>query len=175
MRNLFLRAVLFAVLGTSMCGCASQARQVHSNTNWFPALLGASRTDELLQDFDAWRKQSPAELTRDYDKARQTLAMNKNNVNRLRLALLLSLPNTTFHDNGAAVALTNDVLKDTKSAGTGLRGLAGLLYTTLNAQQKIAEEGVQKLKEEQKRADGLQEKVDAIKKMEKNLIRRDQR
>lgn len=174
MRNLFPRAILLTILVATMSGCASQARHTHADT-WFPTLLGASQTDELLQDYDAWRKQSPAELTRDYDKARQSLVQTKNNVNRLRVALLLSLPNTSFHDNGAALTLTNEVLKDTKSAGAGLRGLASLLNTSLNEQQKIAEDGSQKLKDEQRRADGLQEKVDAIKKMEKNLIRRDQR
>ena len=175
MRNLLLGAILLAVLLTTMSGCASQARHAHADANWFPVLLGASQTDELLQDFEAWRKQSPAELTRDYDKARQSLVLTKNSVNRLRVALLLSLPNTAFHDNGTALTLTNEVLRDTKSTNTSLRGLASLLNTSLNEQQKIAEDAAQKLKDEQKRADSLQEKVDAIKKMEKNLIRRDQR
>lgn len=174
-----LRILSVVTLATLMSACATLPSQSRSaNTGWVPSLIVTSQADELLLYYDYLRKQPPAELAKEYDKARQHLAQTRNDVNRVRVALLLSLPNTPFHDNAAALALVNEMLKDTHSTNTGLHGLASMLsvsLTSLTEQQRAIEDLTQKWKDEQKRADGLQGKVDAIKNMEKNLIRRDQR
>lgn len=126
--------------------------------------------------YDHLRKQPATELAKEYDKARQDFAKTRSELNRVKVALLLSLPNAPFHDTLAALNLLNELPKETKDAPSGLRSFANFLGVLLAEQQRAinsADDLSQKLKDEQKRARALQEKVDAIKNMEKNLIRRD--
>jgi len=174
MSNTYQRWILLAVTLATLSACASLPGQSHpAKTGWASSLIVTSPADELLLYFDYLRKQPAAELAKEYDKARQSLTQARTDVNRIRLALLLALPNTSFHDTAAALTLVNESLKDTRSPSSGLHGLANLLSASLTEQQRITDDLSQKWKDEQKRADGLQDKVDAIKNMEKNLIRRD--
>lgn len=175
MSNIFQRWVVAISLVTGLGACSSFSGHLHgTNGGWVSPLMVTSQADELLLYYDNLRKQTSAELSREYDKSRQSMAQNRSDVNRLRVALLLSLPNTAFHDNAAALGLANELLKENKSNSSGVRGLANLLSVSLTEQQRMAEDWSQKWRDEQKRADGLQDKVEAIKNMEKNLMRRDQ-
>ncbi|WP_124951733.1 dihydrolipoamide acyltransferase [Sulfuriferula thiophila] len=175
MSRIFQQWIFPIMMLAVLSGCANLPGQTRAvNGSWAPSLLMASQTDELLLYYDYQRKQSAPELAREYDKARQSLGQSKSDVNRLRVALLLTLPNTAFHDNATALEMANELLKDTKSTTSGLRGLANLLSVTLTEQQRLTDDLSQKWKDEKKRADGLQDKVEAIKNMEKNLMRRDQ-
>ncbi|MDR3392670.1 MAG: dihydrolipoamide acyltransferase [Sulfuriferula sp.] len=175
MSKLYQRWMLSIAALATLGACANLPGQTHpANAGWTPSLIVTSQAEELLLYYDYARKLPTPDLVREYDKARQNMALAKTEVNRLRLALLLSLPGAPFHDNAAALALANEQLKDIKSTNPGLHGLAGLLAVSLADQQRTSDELMQKLKDEQKRADSLQDKVDAIKNMEKNLIRRDQ-
>ena len=167
--------VLPVMMLVVLSGCANLPGQTHTaNGSWAPSLLMASQADELLLYYDYLRKQPASEVAREYDKARQSLAQSKSDTNRLRVALLLALPNTAFHDNATALEMANELLKDTKSTTSAVRGLANLLSVSITEQQRLTDDLSQKWKDEKKRADGLQDKVDAIKNMEKNLMRRDQ-
>ena len=56
------------------------------------------------------------------------------------------------------------------TGGSGLRALAALVYNQITEERRIDE----KMKEEQKRADSLQQKLDALKEVEKSLLDREQ-
>jgi hypothetical protein len=129
--------------------------------------------DDMMEFYDSIRKQSPAELSRVYDKAKQSFIRNKSDTNRARLVLLLILPNTSFRDVTSATHLLNEWPKDSKSANN-LQSFRNLLAGLLAEQQRLShsvEELSQKLKDEQKRAETLQSQIDAIKSMEKNLLK----
>jgi hypothetical protein len=128
--------------------------------------------DDMMQYYDSLRKQSSSELAKIYDRVKQNFGQNKSDANRIRLALLLTLPNTPFRDVSAALHLLNDWPRDSKHVNN-LQSFRNLLAALLAEQQRLSnnlEEASQKLKEEQKRADTLQHQIDAIKSMEKNLI-----
>ncbi|MHB1247357.1 MAG: dihydrolipoamide acyltransferase [Sulfuriferula sp.] len=146
-------------------------------SGWSPPLIATSQVEELMMYYDFLRKQPVPEVVKEYDKARQNLAQAKTDVNRMRVALLLAMPNTPFHDTAAASSLLNEVGKDAK-AQSSTRGLVSMMTMLISEQQRAnntADDLSQKLKDEQKRADTLQTQVDGIKNMEKNLIRRDRR
>ena len=129
--------------------------------------------DDMMEFYDSIRRQSPAELSRVYDKAKQSFIRNKSDTNRARLVLLLILPNTSFRDVTSATHLLNEWPKDSKSANN-LQSFRNLLAGLLVEQQRLShsvEELSQKLKDEQKRAETLQSQIDAIKSMEKNLLK----
>jgi len=132
----------------------------------------SGQMDDMMQYYDSLKKQSPSELARVYDRVKQNFGQNKSDANRIRLALLLTLPNASFRDIPAALHLLNEWPRDSKHANN-LQSFRNLLAALLADQQRLSsnlEEASQKLKEEQKRADTLQHQIDAIKSMEKNLI-----
>lgn len=136
-------------------------------------LVVTGQMDDMMEFYDSIRKQSPAELGRVYEKAKQSFIQNKSDTNRARLVLLLILPNTSFRDVTSAMHLLNEWPKDSKSANN-LQSFRNLLAGLLTEQQRLnhtIEELSQKLKDEQKRAETLQSQIDAIKSMEKNLLK----
>lgn len=138
-------------------------------------LIVTGQMEDLMQYYDALRKQPPADLARVYDKVKQNFVQNKSDANRARLILLLILPSTPFRDTTSALYLLNEWPRDAKPA-TGLQSFRNLLAALLTEQQRLSnnvDELSLKLKEEQKRTETLQNQIEAIKSMEKNLILRE--
>ncbi|NNM79564.1 MAG: dihydrolipoamide acyltransferase [Gallionella sp.] len=140
-----------------------------------PALTEASRTAEIMRNYDTLSRQPASELANEYSKALQDFSITKSDSNRLRVAMLLALPDTPFHDISTALKLLNDWPQDSTAPPSALRGFARLLNEMLIQQQQsniALNEMAQKNKEAQKHSDALQEKIDAVKDMEKNLMGR---
>ena len=156
-QTFFRSLILCSLLGLNGCTTAVRetplaARPVHPE----------SEVDEVLRYHQRIKKLSAAELSKEYEQANHSFSQNKSDLSRVQLALLLSLPNTTFHDETAAYNLLKEWAKENKVAPTGLRGFGVLLSTLL-----------EDMREKDKRNEALQKKVDAIKSMEKNLLQRD--
>ncbi|MEO6825526.1 MAG: dihydrolipoamide acyltransferase [Nitrosospira sp.] len=137
-------------------------------------VMVTGQMEDMMMYYDSLRRQPPAELTRVYDKVKQNFVQNKSDANRARLVLILILPNTSFRDTGSALYLLNDWPREGRPT-TGLQSFRSLLTVLLAEQQRVthsADELSQKLKEEQKRVEMLQNQIEAIKSMEKNLILR---
>jgi len=131
-----------------------------------------AEADRLLVQSESVRRMQGPDAAKELEQARQAFNRAKTDYNRLQLALLSLLPNTGGRDDVRAAALLEPMLKDTpkdKSA-SGLRALAALLYNQIAEERKLDE----KMKEEQKRADSLQQKLDALKQVEKSLLDREQ-
>ena len=77
---------------------------------------------------------------------------------RVRLALLLSLPNTPFNDEGRVLELLEPMLR---TPGSMLQGLANLVHAMVYEQRRL-EQNMAK----------LQEKLDALKSLERKLLER---
>jgi predicted RNase H-like nuclease (RuvC/YqgF family) len=195
---MYIRNIAILVVTSIMLG-ACNTLPVGSNS-WSPG-LSVRQVDNLLAYYAVVRAQSVTELDVEYEKAKQQLVQHGTNPYRMRLALLLMLPNSHFHSDAAAIALLNEVLKETYAEPTSLQNFASFLLIKLNEQQRAVDEQmqrvrneqkrneelaqklkdeqkrsdelVQKLKDEQKYSDDLQIKVDAIKSMEKNMMHRD--
>lgn len=137
-------------------------------------LIVAGQLEDLMQYYDAVRRLPPGELARVHEKVRQNFTLNRSDMNRARLIVLLILPNTASRDPVAALQLLNDWQRGNGPV-TGLQSFRNLLLALLAEQQKLGgsvEELSLKLKEEQKRAEILQKQIEAIKSMERNLILR---
>jgi hypothetical protein len=139
-------------------------------------LIIIGQMETIMQYYDSLRKHPVSELVPIYNKVKQNFAQNKSAVNRARLVLLLTLPNAPFRDLNSALRLLNDWPRDGGGEGAGLQSFRNLLITLLAEQQRLnqsADELAQKLKDEQKRAETLENQIEAIKRMEKNLILRE--
>lgn len=154
-------------------GCAHSDSVATTRDGLFASLRGPE-TSEVLAYFQRIKTLSIEVLTAEHAAATQTLARQKSDAIRLKLALLLLLPNTPFKDEGRAAALAEEALNN-KAAD--MKNLA-LLVVAVATEQKRQEERLQqltlKLKEEEKRTDAAQQKLDALKSIEKDLINREQ-
>lgn len=118
----------------------------------------ASDTESLLLYYQHLRKLSATDLGREHDTARQAYSRSRTDFSRVRLAMVLSLPNTVFIDEGRALELLEPVGK----GGAGqLGGLASLLSAQIQERRRL-----------DANAQGLQQKLDALRTLERSMIER---
>jgi hypothetical protein len=124
----------------------------------------------LLVQSENVRKMQAADAARELEQARLAFVRSKTDYNRLQYAVLSLLPNAGGHDEAKAAALLEPMLKDKSSGATGLRAFGAFLYFQIAENRKMED----RMRDEQKRADSLQEKLDALKEVEKSLLDREQ-
>jgi hypothetical protein len=117
-----------------------------------------SDAESLLLYFQYLRRLSGPEAVREHEAARQAYASARTDFNRVRLAMALSLPGMPFTDDARALGLLDTVARHQDSQ---LQGLAVVLGTYLQEQLRIAAS-----------AQGLQEKLDALRSLERTMIER---
>lgn len=136
----------------------------------------AGRSEETaplpaLSYYQLLQRMSPAEIGRE----RMVLAaLPVTPTNQLRLAMVLGHPRGP-QDFPKAFALLEAVLKSADPSAVSLQGLARLLLDNYNERQKLDREleklGGQ-LKESQRKAVELQEKIDRLADIERTLLQR---
>jgi hypothetical protein len=119
----------------------------------------------LLAECQRLSSLGPEEQKHEYASVNQLLARNKSDSLRIKLAVLLTLP--AQQDDTKALALLEGVAGKTPTASP-LKQLAALLATQLA-------ERIRQIREEQKRAEQLQQKLDGLKAIEKSLLGRDRK
>jgi len=167
-----------AVLALLLGGCAALGGPTSPTDTAvrFNGFCRCAEAADLLTYQQRLRTMSADDLGAEYAAASQSLAKQKSDAARLRLAMLLSLPGAAFRDDGRAAALAEEVASRKNPDSAGLRPLAALIAANANEQRR-QEERYQKLaqraQEEEKRADALQQKLDGLKAIEKNLLNRE--
>lgn len=119
----------------------------------------AAETGKLLAYYARVRQLPAAELAKEQEAARRALARTRNDANRVRYALLQTLPGTPPGEELRALELLEPV---TRNGDGALRGLA-LLMTSFLQEQRRLETSVH----------GLQQKLDALLTLERNMTGRD--
>lgn len=118
----------------------------------------ASDVDSLVMYYEHIRKLPAGELGREHETARQAYNRDRNAFNRVRLAMMLSLPNAPFNDDGRAIDLLDPVVRDENGK---LHALALMLTSHLQEQRRLNAS-----------VHGLQQKLDALRSLERSLIER---
>ncbi len=127
---------------------------------WVQAGVSQPATDaeNLLLYYEHVRKLVAADLNREHDAARQVYTRARSDFSRIRFAMVLSLPNTAVSDEGRALELLEPVAKN---QGSPLHGLAYLLTSQLQERKRLDAS-----------AQGLQQKLDALRSLERSMIER---
>jgi hypothetical protein len=118
----------------------------------------ATEAENLLLYYEHVRKLAAPDLSREYDTVRQGYTRSRSDFNRIRLAMVLSLPNTPVSDEGRALELLEPV---SRNQGSPLHGLAFLLASQLQERKRL-----------DANAQGLQQKLDALRSLERSMIER---
>lgn len=103
------------------------------------------------------RQLAGPELAREQEAVRRALARARTDANRVRYALLLTLPGASATEEPRALELLEPVARSSDSA---LRGLAILMTAFLQEQRRL-----------ETSAQGLQQKLDALLTLERNMTR----
>lgn len=168
-----VRLVLIGAIAVALAGCAllrgpeAEATPAPTEAEGTPAPSEVegirepgAELERLLNYFQRVRKVPGPELGREHDSARVAFARSRSDFDRLRLAMTLSLPNTAFNDDGRALELLDPVVKNQNAP---LHGLASLISIFVQEQRRLGQS-----------VQGMQQKLDALKSMERSLIEREQ-
>jgi len=128
-------------------------------------------TGSELLDYALRYSQLSAEAQKkEVTQLTQALAASKANMNiRMKAALVYGLPASHFRDQAKSRLLLEDLLHE-KAIDSDTKALATILQDFLDENAKLLE----KNKDEQKRTDSLQQKLDELKNIEKTMGERDQ-
>jgi hypothetical protein len=126
-----------------------------------PASEDEQQTLALLAELQRYAVESPEELRRELAAANQAVNRSRSEVNRIRLAVLMTLPSAGPPDDARALALLDSVVKG--GAPTPLRQLAAVLFLQIN-------ERARNVAEERKKSAAAQEKLDQLRAVERSLL-----
>ena len=169
-----------AIVALTVTACTPvNSKPPRPDTRWYRSVVEPmqSEPDRIVRYYDRLLTIKGAELASELDIARESFEKDKSDLNRLQLSLLLSFPGTGFRDDNTALALLNSFIKEKNREGSTLRPLAIWLQSEL-LELRRTDEALQqqtaRLKEEQRRTEVLQQKLDAILDMEMKIIEREQ-
>jgi hypothetical protein len=118
---------------------------------------------ELLADLQRFGTMQNDELKRELSAASQTFARQRTDINRVRLAVLYTLVRSSPQDDQRALQLFENVAKSAP-ASSPIRHLAAVLQAQVNERQRAVHD-------EQQKADAAIQKLEALRAMERSLLR----
>ena len=116
----------------------------------------------LLADLQRYVSDSSDDLRRELAGANAALARTRTDANRIRLAMLLTLPAAGPPDDARALSLLEPLVGKTGTSSP-LKQIASLLYAQIVERARI-------VREEQRRTAAAQEKLDALRAVERSLL-----
>ena len=117
----------------------------------------------LLADLQRYGTLQNDELKKELAAASQSLARQRTDVNRVRLAVLYTLVRNSPQDDQRAIQLFENVAKSAP-AGSPVRHLAAVLQSQVIERQRA-------VRDEQQKADAAIQKLEALRAMERSLLR----
>ena len=117
----------------------------------------------LLADLQRYGTLQNDELKRELSAASQALGRQRTDVNRVRLAVLYTLLRASPQDDQRAAQLFENVAKNASPASP-VRQLAAVLQTQVTERQRA-------VRDEQQKADAAIQKLEALRSMERSLLR----
>jgi hypothetical protein len=168
------------LIASALAGCAvlqSQPGDANRQATSGAAIFtwGSYSSDRLLA-YAKWYGSLTAENQKlEYTQVMQALGRNaKDILTRLKAAIIFSTPSGAYRNNSRALALLNELQHEKLNADVS--NFIAVLKADVDDRQKLEDNDarlLQKSRYEQHRADELQQKLDELKNIEKNMIERD--
>ena len=116
----------------------------------------------LLADLQRYIAEPGEDLKRELAAANQAVNRTRSDASRIRLAVLLTLPAAGPPDDARALSLLESVAGK-NATGSPLKQIAAILYGQIS-------ERTRSLREEQRKTAAAQEKLDALRAVERSLL-----
>jgi hypothetical protein len=162
-----------------LSACATTGRGGNGERYWIKsdeASFGMDDSVSLLHYANYVRGLSQAERERETDRQRIAYARDKSDFRRLQYAFALTAGETSANERKLAQQALEPVMDGKHERG--MTALAVLLNGHINALTQAQQQGVQQgiqqgVQQGQKRVDELERKLDAVKDIERSLLRRE--
>ncbi len=116
----------------------------------------------LLVDLQRYAVEAGEDLRRELAAANLALSRSRSDANRMRLAMLLTLPTAGPPDDARALSLLEPIVGRSGNASP-MKQIASLLYAQIT-------ERARSVREEQRKTAVAQEKLDALRAVERSLL-----
>lgn len=163
------RATLGVLACLALAGCAGTP----------PAWLASGEAREitgLLEQFDNLAGAGAEEQRRELAAAQAAFERSPSELNRLRLALVLSLPHVPQRDDARIIALLDEPAAGPptlrREVAVLVQRMAAERLRLLREEQRRGERLEAALREEQKKTEELQKKLGALRAIDRDLRRR---
>ncbi len=136
-----------------------------------------SGPDDALRFYSGLRRRPAAELRGDLEQARKEFVATGSESARIKLAMLYLHPGAPFRSDATAMTMLEPYVRGDVNPASPFRGIAQLLLAGVEEQKRseaAAQSQAARLRDEQRRADELQRKLDALMNVERAMILRDQ-
>jgi len=175
MRHLYNKLHLIILLNMLLTGCSS----LPTDPDWrFGKLLtpvaSQDRLSVLVFDYASFEEMDSKELEDKFEVVKKAFLNKNRSEDRIKYILLLTLPGEKFYDRNAALNLLKE-WPEIEQQKSDIISFRNVLITRLEEEERmsvIADHLSEQLKLEKQRSEVLQRKVEAIKAMERKLIRR---
>jgi len=134
-----------------------------------------SDAERLLHYYDYIAGLPPDELAREQERTMRFYGQHRSEFALLQLVLLRCQPTATAREREQAVEMLSSYLKETEDRPSELRPFGVMLNNLLTEQQRQEAElqaQAQKLRDEARRSEELQQKLDALVETERKLLER---
>ena len=171
-----LTAVLVATMLAS-CTVPAPPPVAADNTSCSLRLSDHLASNEVVRYYTYLGSLNKANLNIEYQTTGAHFSASNNLSDRLKLIVLLTIPNTSFHNPKEAIDLLKSRPVEAGNDSSDLSGFSTLLDMLLTQQQQADEQLTdlkKSLAEEKLHTKLLQEKIDAVKNMEIKMIQREQ-
>jgi isochorismate hydrolase len=116
----------------------------------------------LLADLQRYAAETGEDLKRELAVVSQTVTRTRSDASRIRMAVLLTMPAAGPTDDARALALLDSVTGK-GGATSPLKQIAAILYTQIAERTRL-------VREEQRKTAAAQEKLDALRAIERSLL-----
>ncbi len=127
-----------------------------------PESVEEQQLSALVADLARYSSLPPDEARREVNTVTQTLGRQRTDANRVRLAMLYTLSRAA-QDDQRALQLLETVIKSS-SAPPGVKQLAGVLHAQITERVRV-------VREEQQKAAAAIQKLEALRSLERSLLR----
>lgn len=141
-----------------------------------PVKPDTSDLDRAMAFYERLRSLQGPSVPEQLAAARQAFETDSSDLNRLQLAMVMTIGGTGVRNDDAIMELLLPMIADEKRDKSSLRAVANLLHSEATEHRRLGDtlrQQALKLKEENRRNDALQHKLDALLEMEKKIMERD--
>lgn len=193
MKAVLARAALLACFGLPGCAVVTVPPKAAGDVTPPNVIEYGKEAEEVLSLLSYYQKMaglSGDEQRKEHALVSQAYAKEKNETDRLRLAMLMGLPNTSLRDESKLIALLDGAQSRSTQTDSPRRNLIALLLRQAQERNRLSNQAVQanqardsareqadkdkvkletQAQEAKRRADELQEKLDALLAIEREL------
>lgn len=162
--------IALPLLAAFLAACSPVTLRGSGNQYWLKSSSSVilTTTDSLIAYHAYVRSLSSAEWNRESEQVREAVQKDGSEFQRLRLAIVMAVPITGPREHARAMQQLEQLERETQKQNSSLHGLIVVLKTELAERRRLEDA----LREESRKVDDMEQKIDALKAIERNLLER---